>query len=343
MPHRLLTSLGVLTVVMAVGSSAPVAGQAPKAAAKATKAAATITWTPASRTPDGQPDLQGFWNFQTLTPLERPKEFKDKAFLTDVEAAALEAKAVQEDSEEEAVAPGDTGTYNQFWFDRGTKVVPSKRTSLIVDTPDGKMPPLTPDAQKKRAAAVAYQRAHPADTWVDRGPNERCLARPMPRIQSSYKHGIQILQVPGYLVLHYEYFHDTRIIPLDGRPHLDKSIPQWNGDSRGHWEGNTLVVDSTNFNDKQEVLTRGTPGLTQGNMHLTERLTRVGPDLIDYEVTFDDPATWTRPWTLVNPWHTDTSLIYEDACHEGNHSIVGILAGARADEKKAAEAATISR
>ena len=145
-------------------------------------------------------------------------------------------------------------------------------------------------------------------------------------------------------MLHYESFHDKGIIPLDDRPHLDKSIAQWNGDSRGHWEGNTLVVDSTNFNDKQEILTRGTPGLGQGSLHLTERLTRVAPDLINYEVTYDDPTTWTKPWTIVNPWHPDTSLIYEDACHEGNHAIVGILAGARADKKKAAGvAATGSR
>jgi hypothetical protein len=314
-------------------------GQAPKASAAMANPTPAGTWTPASRTPDGQPDLQGFWNYRTATPLERPKEFADKEFLTPAEAAAFEARAAADSDDERldgAPEQGDPGTYNNFWYDRGLHVVPSRRTSLIIDPPTGRMPPLTPAALKKREAAVAYQREHPADTWVDRGPNERCLARPMPRIQGSYKHGIQILQVPGYVVLHYEYFHDTRIIPLDGRPHLAKGIQQWNGDSRGHWEGNTLVIDSTNFSGKEEFLTRGTPGLTQESLHLVERLTRVAPDLINYQVTFDDPTTWTRPWTLENPWHADTTQEYnEDACHEGNQSMVGMLAGARAEERAA--------
>jgi hypothetical protein len=336
MRNRLFTSLNVLSVPIAFvwWASVPIGAQTSAPSAKSARPAAVNKWTPASRTPDGQPDLQGFWNFQTLTPLERPKAFAGKEFLTDAEAAALEAKAVVDDSDDAPARAGDTGTYNQFWFDYGKKVVPSKRTSLIKDPPEGRMPPLTPEAQKKRTAAVAYQRAHPSDTWVDRGPNERCVARPIPRMTSSYKHGIQVLQVPGYVVIHYEYFHDTRIVPLDNRAHLDKSIQQWNGDPRGHWEGNTLIVESTNFNDQQEMLVRGTPGLGQGNLRLIERLTRLSPDLLNYEVTFIDPTTWTKPWTLESPWHPDTSLHYEDACHEGNHSIVGILSGARADEKK---------
>jgi len=320
---------------------APVAGQK-AAAATTSKAAGTAEWTPASRTPDGQPDIQGFWNYQTATPLERPKEFANKEFLTPEEAAKVEAKALA-DSDNEVLtgAPerGDPGTYNNFWNDKGLLVVPTRRTSLIVDTPDGKMPPLTPEAQKKRAANIAYRRAHPADTWVERGPNERCLSRPIPRILSSYKMGVQILQVPGYVVVHYEYFHDTRIIPLDGRRHLDKSIQQWTGDSRGHWEGNTLVVDVTNFNEGETEIVRSVQGLDQKTLHLTERFTRVAPDLLNYSVTFDDPATWTRPWTIENPWHADRVQVhYEDACNEGNHGIVGILSGARADERKAAAA-----
>ena len=342
MRHRSLTLLVALTIGMAVVSfaSAPAAGQASTPAVKATKPPAATGWTPASRTPDGQPDLEGFWNFQTATPLERPKEFADKAFLTETEAAALEAKAARESADDVltgAPEQGNPGTYNNFWNDRGLRVVPSRRTSLIVDTPDGKMPPLTPEAQKRRAENLAYRRAHPADTWVDRGPNERCLSRPMPRILSSYKMGIQVLQVPGYVVLHYEYFHDTRIIPLDGRPHLEKGIQQWTGDSRGHWEGNTLVVDVTNFSENETEIVRSFQGLNQKTLHLTERFTRVAPDVLNYAVTFDDPATWTRPWTLENPWRADRVQVhYEDACHEGNHGIVGILRGARADEKKAA-------
>jgi hypothetical protein len=334
MIDRFLASVNVLIVPIAGAllMTTPVAGQRPAAGSKAS-GTVSKAYTP-PRTPDGQPDLQGFWNFQTLTPLERPREFGNKEFLTVEEATEFEAKTVQENTEDVAPRSGDTGTYNQFWFDYGTKVVPSRRTSLIIDPRDGRMPALTSRAQQKRAAAIAYEKAHPSDTWVDRGPNERCLARPMPRMTSSYKHGIQVLQVPGYVVLHYEYLHDTRIIPLDGRPHLDRSIQQWNGDSRGHWEGNTLVIDSTNFSDQQEVLVRGTPGLDQGSLHLTERITRVAPDLLNYQATFDDPATWTKPWTLESPWHPDSSLHFEDACHEGNHSIVGILAGARAVEEK---------
>jgi len=364
MRHRLFMLLAALTMMMAFvpWASAPVAGptsllsfvavaeaasgggaQASAPAAKVTKPAAATTWTPASRTPDGQPDIQGFWNFQTATPLERPKEFADKAILTEAEAAAVEAKAIAENDDDVltgAPEQGNPGTYNNFWNDPGLRVVPSRRTSLIVDTPDGKMPPLTPEAQKRRAENLAYRRAHPADTWEDRGPNERCLSRPIPRILSSYKMGIQVLQVPGYVVLHYEYFHDTRIIPLDRRPHLDKSIQQWTGDSRGHWEGNTLVVDVTNFSEKETEIVRQFQGLNQKTLHLTERFTRVAPDVLNYSVTFDDPATWTRPWTLENPWRADgVQVHYEDACHEGNHGIVGILAGARADEKAAEEAA----
>jgi hypothetical protein len=341
-----------LTILMAIVSweSAPVAGQTPAPAAKAAKPAAapkaaaatrpagTVKWTAASRTPDGQPDIQGYWNFQTATPLERPKEFAGKPFLTEAEAAAVEAKEAAENDDEVltgAPAQGNPGTYNNFWNDPGLRVVPSRRSSLIVDTPDGKMPPLTPEAQKRRAENLAYRRAHPADTWVERGPNERCLSRPIPRILSSYKMGVQVLQVPGYVVLHYEYFHDTRIIPLDGRPHLDKGIQQWTGDSRGHWEGDTLVVDVTNFNEQETEIVRSFQGLNQKTLHLTERFKRVAPDILNYSVTFDDPATWTRPWTIENHWRTDrTQVHYEDACHEGNHGIVGILSGARADEKK---------
>jgi hypothetical protein len=335
MHHRLLTPLGVPIVLLGLFSwaVAPIAGQAVRSVSNAQPS----KWTPASRTPDGQPDLQGLWNYQTATPLERPKEFADKAFLTEAEARRVEAEAAARNDDQLLTggSQGDPGTYNNFWNDPGLRVVPSRRSSLILDPANGRMPPLTPEAQKKRAAAVAYEKAHPADTWIDRGPNERCVARPFPRLSSSYKNGIQILQVPGYVVLHHEYFHDTRIIPLDGRPPLDKSIRQWNGDSRGRWEGNTLVIETTNFSDEQEVLVRGTPGIDQGNLRLIERLTRVAPDVINYQVTFEDPTTWTQPWTLESPWRPDTSLHYEDACHEGNHSIVGILSGTRADEKNA--------
>ena len=212
MSHRFLASLGVLAVVIAVLSVARVAGQAPTAAAKTTTAAAKAKdWT-LSRTPWGDPDLQGVWNFQTLTPLERPKQFAGKEFLTDTEAAIVEqeqARIVEEDADP---AEGDTGTYNQFWFDRGTSVVATKRSSLIVDPKDGRMPPLTPEAEKKRAAGAAEAAARRIgvapyvytlfNSWEDHPAFTRCLARPMPRISQSYNQGIQILQIPGYVVIH---------------------------------------------------------------------------------------------------------------------------------------------
>ena len=347
MQHRIST-LGALMISVALiqWASMPIVGQTRQTSSPGRTGAVqptASTWTPASRTPDGQPDISGYWNYQTATPLERPKEFTNKPFLTEQEARNVEAEAAAENDDEVLTGgrgQGDTGTYNNFWNDPGLRVVPSRRSSLIVDTEDGRMPPLTPEAQKRRAENLAYRRAHPADTWVDRGPNERCLSRPIPRILSSYKMGVQILQVPGYVVLHYEYFHDTRVIPLDGRPHLHKSIQQWTGDSRGHWEGNTLVVEVNNLSEKETEIVRSLQGMNQKTLRLVERFTRVAPDILNYSVTFDDPETWTRPWTLENPWRTDYNQVhFEDACHEGNHGIVGILSGARADERKAAEAA----
>jgi hypothetical protein len=313
----------------------PFVGQAPTAV---TKAAAT--WKPSSRTPDGQPDLQGVWVFgNSPTPLERPSALAGKEFYTDEEVAALEKKAAENRFADTDPKPGDPGTYNQFWFGNLGKAA-MKRTSLIVDPPDGKLPSLTPAAQKKKAEWEAYSLAHPADSWLDRSAYERCIARQIPRTGGAMANpGARILQTPGFVMIFYENVHDTRVIPLDGRPHIGPNIRQWNGDSRGRWEGNTLIVDTTNFTEKMTYhLLPGLGGLSQESLHLVERFTRLDADTIKYEATVDDPGTWTRPWTFVLAWWKDPEYqeLFEYACHEGNYGMSGILGGARADEKAAA-------
>jgi hypothetical protein len=285
------------------------------------------------RTPGGQPDLQGIWTNATITPLERPAELAGKQFFTEAEAAAYEKQiAVRNDvdkrptSVETDVALG----YNAAWWDRGTRVVKTLRTSLIVDPPDGKIPALTADGERRAAALAAERKAHPADGPEDRSLGERCLVWPTggpPMMPGPYNSNYQILQIPGYVVIFIEMIHDARIIPLDGRPHLPSTVRQWMGDSRGHWEGNTLVVDTTNFTGKTRF--RG----ASENLHLIERFTRSDTDTILYEFTVEDPATFTKPWTAQMTLSKSVGRIYEYACQEGNYSMVGILSGARAEEK----------
>lgn len=328
MSSRILASVGALAVVAAVVSVAPVlaAGQAPKTAAK--------TWA-APRTADGQPDLQGVWSNATVTPFERPKELAEKPFLTEQEAAEFEKQQVQRRNFDRAPREGDTGTYNQFWWDFGTKVVGTRRTSLVLDPPDGKLPPLAPEGKK----VAAWERGW--DSWKDRSMWERCLTRGLPNamIPGPYNNTYQILQTPGYVAIVIEMIHDVRVIPLDGRPH--GNVRQYFGDSRGHWEGNTLVVDTVNFTDQYVTGfganfpgSGGTPAL-----HLVERFTRVDADTIDYQFTFDDPAIFTRPWTASISMRKTQDQLFEYACHEGNYALPGILAGARVQEKAAQEAA----
>jgi len=292
------------------------------------------TWTP-PRTVDGQPDLQGVWSDATATPLERPSELAGKPVLTEQEAAEFERQTLQNASGDrrDGGAQADVGrAYNEFWRERG-KVVPGRRTSLIVDPADGKIPLLTQEAQKKQSALAAARRARgPADGPEDRSLAERCLiwasAGP-PMLPAGYNSNFQILQAPGYVVLLNEMIHDARVIPLDGRPHAPSNVRLWMGDSRGRWEGNTLVVDTTNFSEKTNFRGAGP------NMHLVERFTRVDPETLVYEFTVDDPTTFTRPWTVSIPSNRIESPIYEYACHEGNYGMTGMLAGARAEEKKA--------
>jgi hypothetical protein len=297
-------------------------------------ASAQSRWTP-PKTPDGQPDLQGIWTNVTITPLERPAEFAGKPFLTPREAAAYEKRVRQNNDADrrDGGSDADLGrAYNDAWYDRGTKVVGTRQTSLIVDPPDGRIPPLTPEAQKKQAELREAARGHQFDGPENRALAERCLlwatAGP-PMLPSFYNNNYQIVQTPGYVMILVEMIHDARIIPLDGRPHLPSAVREWMGDSRGHWEGNTLVVETTNFSDKTRF--RG----ADENMRLIERFTRVAPDTIRYEFTVDDPTAFTRKWTAQIPMQKTEGPIYEYACHEGNYALADVLRGARAEEKSA--------
>ena len=290
--------------------------------------AAQIVFAQAAR------DLGGVWTNTTITPLERPAEFAGKQFFTPEEAAKFEHETNQRndaDNRESSPEADVNHAYNQFWWDRGTKVGAGLRTSLIIDPPDGRVPPLTPAAQKRMQEQFARSREHSTDGPEDRALTERCILWPTagpPMLPSFYNNEYQIVQSRDSVAIVVEMIHDVRIIPLDGRPHLASNIRQWLGDSRGHWEGDTLVVDTTNFTGKSRF--RG----ADENLHLTERFTRVSPDVIQYEFTVDDPTAFTKPWTARIPFNKTTERVYEYACHEGNYALTDILAGARAAEKK---------
>jgi hypothetical protein len=304
-------------------------------------------WTP-PRTPDGQPDFQGNWATATLTPLERPPEFAGKEFLTPQEAAEYEKRSLEEANSDRRDGGAEADlrrNYNEFWRDRGTSVVATRRTSLIVDPPDGKVPPLTPGAQRKQAAMAGVgpegARFAPSAVIALRqqrllgGPEDlplriRCISRDLPMIPTPNNNFLQIVQSTGYVVIVQEMMHEFRIIPLDRRPHVDPRIRGYMGDSRGHWEGNTLVIDTTNFIGKDNFY-----GADEA-MHLTERLTRTGPDTILYQFTVDDPTAFTKPWSGEMSMSQTNQPVEEYACHEGNYSMESILTGARAAGKSAA-------
>ena len=352
MSHQFGTSLSALAIVAAAVSltAGAAAGQAGAAKPKAKKAAATKMWTPLL-TPDGQPDLQGVWLSNSATPLERPKALEGRQFLTDEEVRELKKRGdrIFKDGNSDfasgdnafLAAFGNVEQYKNPNISTGSSLEMverefDNRTSLIVDPPDGRIPPLTAEARQRQAAEAARQRlpAGPEDV----GNGLRCITYGVPRLGGNFGAGpysyYQILQSPGYVALTMEVAHDTRIIPLDGRPHLSQSIRQWNGDSRGRWVGKTLVVDTTNFSPNSYFM-----GSAE-NLHLVERFTRVGSDTIKYEITLDDPTTWTKPWTAAIRLKQTHDKIYEWACHEGNHYVMeGMLAGARAQEKVAEEAA----
>jgi hypothetical protein len=291
------------------------------------------------RTADGHPDLQGTWTTSTLTPLERPAEFAAKPILTEQEAKDYEARLLREGNRDrrDGSAEADVArAYNEFWYDRGSHIVQSRRTSLIVDPPDGKIPSLTPEAQKRQAALAEYRRQHPGDGPEDFSLNNRCILWATggpPMLPGAYNNNYRIIQSPGYVTILVEMIHDTRIIPIDGRPHLPSNVRQWMGDSRGHWEGDTLVVETTNFTNKTNFRGAGE------NMRLSERFTRVDSNTIVYEFTVNDPSGFTRPWTAQIPMRKTAEPLLEYACHEGNYAMEGMLGAVRVEEKKTAEAA----
>ncbi|HLK48001.1 MAG TPA: hypothetical protein VKT49_07695 [Bryobacteraceae bacterium] len=321
-PRSFLTMGGAASLLWTAG----VLAQAPPSPAPKSHATAQVL----PRTPDGHPDFQGVWTNATITPFERPAALSGKAILSESEAAALEEQAADARVDRPPAA-GDPGAYNQLWFDRGTKVVGTRRSSLVIDPPDGRVPPLTPAAQKRRDEAAAYARQHPADGPESRSLAERCIlwgtAGP-PMVPGPYNNNYQIVQGPGYVMILVEMIHDVRFIPTDGRPHLPANIRQWMGDPRGHWEGDTLVVETTNFTGKTRF--RG----SDENLRVVEKFRRVDAHTLDYQFTIDDPTAFTKPWTADIPMTRGDGALYEYACHEGNYAMTDILSGARAQEKR---------
>ena len=357
-PSMGLQRFGALGVPAAVISlvllaSISVAGQTARSAASS--AVAPDKWT-APRTLDGQPDLQGVWSFANLTPLERPRRLAGKEFFTPEEAVAFERQTIERNNKDRRdQQPGTTTdvgrAYNDFWWDRGTKVAGTRRTSLIIAPPDGRIPPLTPEARKRAAARAEFQGRVPgsgpgeevedgtqggvdgrggrADWTTDRSLSERCILgfnSGPPMLPSAYNNNVQLFQTRDHLVILNEMVHNARIVPLDGRPHLPRDLRQWVGDSRCRWEDQTLVVETTNFTDQTAFRGSGK------NLRLIERFTRTAPDTLVYEFTIDDPASFPQPWTAQVPMIKSDEKMYEYACHEGNYGLHGILAGARAKE-----------
>jgi hypothetical protein len=274
-------------------------------------------------------DIDGIWAFGTITPLERPGRFADKAILSAEEIEAYERLA----AEREDGRPPDDGRSNPsvhavWWLDYGKTVVETGQTSLIVDPPDGRIPPLTPEAKTRMAAAREARTHGPADGPEVRSLFERCLTKGLPEVMlpAGYNNNVQINVFPGYAVIFTEMIHEARIVPLDGRPHLPAHVRGWMGDSRGWWEGNSLVVETRNFTDKTSFRGSG------ANLHLLERFTRVDEDTLEYRFTVTDPTTWTRPWTVAYPMSKTDGPIYEYACHEGNYGLRNILRYARIEE-----------
>ncbi len=332
MRYRVLTSHSLLAVVIAVLAMATTmrAGQAP---AEAPRKPAATGAAAVPRTADRHPDLQGVWDFRTITPMQRPTDLAGKDVLNDQEAAEFAIKNQRNQDNREATAVGVVNgqqsnldverAYNDFWWDFGKNVVSTKRSSLVIDPPDGRIPPLTEMAQK-RAAARRELRERSAHGPEDRGVSERCIlgfnAGP-PMLPSAYNNNVQIVQTRDYVVLHNEMVHNARIVPLSSKPHGTQ--PQWNGDSRGRWEGDTLVIETRKFLDETAFQNSGP------SLQLTERFTRVSADTLIYEFTVNDPSTWTKPWTAQIPMTRTDEMMYEYACHEANYGMTNLLKGAR--------------
>jgi len=313
------------------------------------KADAQNSYT-APRNAFGQPDLEGTWTNNSITPLQRPVAWANKTSLTPDEVDLLRQTAAKleesgdalfgdeliadaiEGKKKAASRDTQTGNYNGFWL-------PSRdidsRTSMIIDPPDGRLPPTTPEAQARQRAAAEQRRLHPADAPENRGLSERCITFGVPRFQAAYSSVFEVVQSPDTFVFSMETIHDSRVIPLGKVAHLPASMPQWLGNSRGHWEGDTLVVETTGFSPKTSNMG------SSGKLQLVERFTRVADDVLQIDTTLTDPATWTKPWTARLLLRKTSEPLIEYACHEGNHGMFGILSGARKQE--AEEAATAAK
>ena len=336
-PH--LTRTTTLAVCLAL-IPAHAVGQAP-ARAPAVRDAAAV-----ARTPWGDPDLQGAWDFTTITPLQRPLELAGREYLTESEAAALEKRINQQRFDTEERSPGslggvprpesDPGIYNLGWWwePNGRRLVRTRRTSLVVDPPDGRIPPLTPGAARiMKARDDARERSHQA---ADLPLAERCIMgfnSGPPMVPGPYNNLVQIVQGPGFVAIVNEMVHDARIVPLDGRPRVGDALRFWAGDPRGRWEGDTLVVETSNLTGNGTG-TFGLPGLVSRDLMLVERFTRTGDRQLTYRFTVRDPSVWPRPWSAEVPMTRIDGVVMEYACHEGNYGLANILAGARAAETR---------
>jgi hypothetical protein len=338
----------LIVLALALSSILPAAQDRGKSAASDKAVRSSTGWT-ATKTPDGDPDLQGVWTYATATPLERPASSKcnaaiddprlgqpcglaDKEELSETEVVEFEQQATQAANADRRGGSQDAElarAYNNFWYDERRTKLSTRRTSIVIDPPDGRVPPMTPEGLKRQAAAPRYNRA---DGPEDRPNTERCLsfnAGP-PMLPTFYNSNVQIVQGPGYVVVLNEMIHDARVVALGRRFHVRSDIRLWMGDSIGHWDGNSLVVDTSNLTGKSRF--RG----ASVSMHLTERFTRVDADTMLYRFTVEDPTTWVRPWTGEFPLRRTTEQLYEYACHEGNYGIAGVLRGARLEEKESA-------
>ena len=333
MHHPRLGLLGVVAMAFAGVSFA--AGDAAGQASASGKTGPRTVW--------GTPDLQGVWSTATVTPLERPATV-DKAVLSAAEVADIEKKAIAAATDEARGASKErdvADAYNDFWWDRGTRS--SGRTSLIVDPPDGRMPPLTPKAKtyaespEARLVQETRQGKFPAASYTDTDLWDRCLTRGLPMMSGPYNNNFQIFQTRDQVVVLHEMIHDARIIPIDNSPHPPAAFTQWFGVARGRWEGETLVVETRNFSPQQELPFE--PRMSAAGMRLVERFTRADDATLNYEFTIDHPTVYSRPWTALNPMKKSDGQVFEYACHEGNYGLVGILSGSRQIEKAAAEAA----
>ncbi len=331
MSHRSVVRVSVVVALMALGSVTALAQ-------------GTGSSTPSPRTPWGEPDLQGLWTSATLTPLERPRRLADKTALTDEEAAAMERQTIENwaANDGKAPPPGSVGGYNQVWLDAGSVITDSRRTSLIVDPANGAIL-WAPGAKEVYEGEVARYGVGPFDTWTDMDTGERCITDGLPNMVplQPYNMNLLVFQTPGQVVMLHEMYHELRVIPTDDRPL--NGIEQWTGEARGHWEGDTLVVETINFVDKPDAYWSSPWRKSRSSLRLVERFTRVGPASIDYTFTMEDPEVFSQPWTVSAPMTTDhasrgvtAGQLWEYACHEGNHAMINTLSGARTLEGRAA-------